>query len=121
MHSSDPLSHFCETCLNGSEPGSPGSISTNQGTGRMFYGRAAVCAECGSAIRTVWSAFFLLPVIPRGSYRVIEFEEEAGGGESRTEFVARKVPLRWQQVLRTWAVGAAGVLFLIWLAANRGR
>lgn len=121
MHSSDPLLHFCETCLNSSEPGTPGSMSTNQGIGRMFHGRSDKCAECGSAIRTAWSVFLLLPLFPRGSYRVIEFEEEAGDGTSRTEFVARKVPLHWAQVFRTWAFGAAAVLFLIWLIANRAR
>lgn len=119
--SSESYSPFCEACLDGSEPGTPGSLSTNQGIGRMFHGRTATCAECGSAIRTAWSVFLLLPVIPRGSYRVIEFDEEAADGESRTEFLARRVPLHWPQVLRTWAVGAAAVLFLVWLAANRVR
>ncbi len=96
-------------------------MSTNQGIGRMFHGRTEKCAECGSAIRTAWSVFLLLPLFPRGSYRVIEFDEEVSDGVSRTGFVARKVPLHWPQALLTWSLGAAFMLFLLWLVANRGR
>lgn len=121
MQTTEPESPFCETCLNGSDEGSPGSMSTNQGIGRMFHGRAQTCDDCGSSIRTAWSVFPLLLLIPRGSYRVIEFEEEAANGESRIAFHARRVPVLWPQVLRTWAGGLAAVAFLVWLVANRGR
>ena len=85
----------------------------------MFWGRASECDDCGSAGRTLWRVFLLLPVLPRGSYRVIEFEEEVEDGESRTAFVSRRVSLRWPQVAKGCGASIAFLLFLLWLVANR--
>ena len=110
---------FCARCTAASRaPGAPG-ISTNQGIGRMFWGRADKCDACGSAVRTLWWVFLLLPVLPRGSYRVIEFEEEAEDGESRTAFVSRRVSLRWPQVAKGCGGSLTVLLFLLWILANR--
>ncbi|MBK8724806.1 MAG: hypothetical protein IPL96_01825 [Holophagaceae bacterium] len=112
---------FCARCTAGSTaPGAP-SVSTNQGIGSMFWGRAATCDECGSSIRTLWRVFLLLPVFPRGSFRVIQFEEEVDDGESRTAFVSRRIPLRWPQVAKGCGASLAALCFLLWLIANRAR
>ena len=116
---STPASPFCARCTGSSSFRGAPSVSTNQGIGRMFHGRAFKCDECGSAVRTLWSVFLLLPVFPRGSFRVIDFEEEAEDGVSTTVFVSRRVPLNWPQVFKTLAVGLAAILFLLWLIANR--
>jgi hypothetical protein len=114
-----PALPFCARCAaSSSSPGAP-SVSTNQGIGRMFWGSAAKCDDCGSVIRTLWWVFLLLPVVPRGSFRVIEFEEEVEDGTSSTTFVSRRVPLRWPQVATGCGGSVAMILFLLWLLANR--
>lgn len=112
---------FCGGCrASSSAPGAP-SLATNQGIGRMFHGRAKRCEACGSSVRTLWWVFLLLPVVPLGSFRVIEFEEEAEDGASSTLFLSRRVPLRWTQVLLGWAATAAVLAFLLWILASRAR
>ncbi|MCC7015289.1 MAG: hypothetical protein IT454_22205 [Planctomycetes bacterium] len=112
-------SPFCPECLAASQSGSPGKLSTIQGIGRMFHGRTQTCERCGSSVRTAWSVFLLLPLVPRGSFRVVEFDELAAQGVSSTPFFARRVSLCWPQVLRTWAVGGLALLFLAWIVVQR--
>jgi hypothetical protein len=111
-------SPFCATCLRASSPGSPGHIRTNQGIGKRFYGGADLCESCGARSRTLWWVFLLIPVLPLGSYRVIEFEEEAARHVSTTTFLSRRVPWQWPQILKTWALGGCAVLFLLWLIVS---
>ena len=115
----DTVATFCAACEAASLPGSPGPVRSNQGIGRMFWGRAHPCGACGSEVRTLWSVFRTVPVVPRGSWRVIEFEERAGDGTSETPFLARRVPLCWPQVLKAWAVALVALLFLGWVATRR--
>jgi hypothetical protein len=112
---------FCPACRRSSSNEGPGSLATNQGIGKSFYGRRDVCDDCGSAVRTLWTVFLFIPLIPWGSYRVIEFEEEAANRTSVTPFVARKVAFQWPQVLKTCGVAFGALLFLLWLVANGAR
>ncbi|MBI4913065.1 MAG: hypothetical protein HY823_10040 [Acidobacteria bacterium] len=116
-----PDAPYCADCLAASRPEGPGTIRSNQGIGKTFYGRTATCDRCGSSIRTLWSIFLTVPILPRGSYRVIEFEEEAADGESVTAFLARRVPLNALQVLKTLALWYGAILVLGWLIANKPR
>ena len=79
------------------------------GIGRKFYGSADPCAKCGSVIRTLWWTFIDMPVIPLGSYR---YKTIADDSVRMSRFWARKTGMRWDQVLKTWAVGLA-VLIVI--------
>lgn len=114
-------SPFCPRCTAASSlPGAP-NVSTNQGIGRTFFGSAAPCADCGSAIRTLWWVFLLLPVLPAGSYRVISFEEEAADGASVTAFASRRVPFHWPHLFKGCGISLAVLAFLLWILANRAR
>jgi hypothetical protein len=45
---------FCATCAAESIEETPGRISTINGIGRTFHGKAERCATCGSVVRTLW-------------------------------------------------------------------
>lgn len=45
---------FCATCAAESTDETPGRISTINGIGRTFHGKAEPCATCGSVVRTLW-------------------------------------------------------------------
>jgi len=116
-----PDSPFCAQCqAHSASPGAP-NVSLNQGIGKTFYGRAFKCDACGSAIRTLWWVFLLLPVFPRGSFRVLVFEEEVEDGTGITDFVSRRVPLRWPQVAKGCGASLASIIVLLWLITNRAR
>lgn len=103
-------SGFCERCKEQSTEHTPGAISTTNGVGRKFYGSADPCPECGGIVRTLWFVFIDFPLLPLGTYRYKPVGEE---GFNSVRFVARKMPMRWEQVFATWFVGgliAAGVL-----------
>ena len=98
--------NFCGACVAASSDRTPGNISTFNGVGRQFYGKADVCAQCGSAVRTLWAVFVNVPLVPLGSYRYLQVES----GYSRSRFLSRRLPgIRWDQAARTWLLG--------WLAA----
>jgi hypothetical protein len=59
---------------------------------------------------TFYNAILLFPLIPMGTYRV----------ERRRSWLGRitilkKLPLDWEQVLKSWIVAAASLLILIWI------
>ncbi|MCW8129491.1 MAG: serine/threonine protein kinase [Planctomycetota bacterium] len=93
---------FCDRCRTQSSERTPGSISTVNGVGRKFYGSAEPCPDCASVIRTLWFTFIDFPLIPLGSYRYKPLGEE---GMRSSQFLARRTPLRWEQVFATWFVG----------------
>jgi hypothetical protein len=99
---------FCAHCIAESSDKTPGDVSTMNGTGRKFYGRAAACAECGSVVRTLWWAFFHFPVIPLGSYR---FKTASEDHAFKSRFWCRKLSGRnWPQILQTWGLAVAAVV-----------
>ena len=93
---------FCLNCQSTSIEKTPGNISTTNGIGRKFYGSADPCSKCGSVVRTLWWTFIEMPVVPLGSYRYKPISEV---GINTTRFWARKTGMRWDQILKTWAVG----------------
>lgn len=112
---------FCDTCVRESSDESPGDVRTNNGIGRMFYGRAAECETCGSVVRTLWRVLADVPLIPVGSYRYKDVgpEEHSGFFVQSTSrgFIARRTRTHWNQVMATWLVGLAGAAalgFVIW-------
>jgi hypothetical protein len=100
---------FCSTCASQSTEQTPGNISSVNGIGRKFYGSADPCAKCGSVIRTLWWTFIDMPVIPLGTYR---YKTISDVNYRLSRFWARRTGMRWDQVLKTWAVGLA-VLIVI--------
>jgi len=93
---------FCSTCASQSIEKTPGNISSVNGIGRKFYGSTDPCTQCGSVIRTLWWTFIDLPVIPLGSYRYKTISDDS---IRMSRFWARKTGMRWDQVLKTWAIG----------------
>lgn len=114
-------SRFCEACVHDSSDQSPGDVRTNNGVGRMFYGRADKCDTCGSVVRTLWRVVADIPLVPVASYRYKDVgpEEHSGFFVQSTSrgFFARRTRTHWNQVLTTWLVGLAGataLAFVIW-------
>ena len=114
---------FCGSCVAASSEQTPGNISTFNGIGRQFYGSADVCAQCGSAVRTLWFVLVHLPLVPLGSYRYIQ----TGSGYNKSQFLSRKLAgIRWDQAAKTWLFGwlaGAGLItaFVLWDQYKKGR
>ena len=77
---------------------------TFQGIGTKFLGSREQGSD-GSYITTKWFVIFFLPIIPLGSYRVLKIESDPGIFNSSSKYQSVPVPLHWQQVLITYAIG----------------
>jgi len=94
-------------------------MSTFSGFGTMYYGHSDRCPD-GSYIATEWIVAFWIPIIPIGSYRLVEGTTKmlVLPPGSRTSYLsAVPVPLNKKQVLRTYGVTAivAAVVLSIFL------
>jgi hypothetical protein len=106
-----------ESQRNEEESRKPGNLffSSRFGVGRWHFGKADYTYKPDTKIErfrtTVFIIVLFFPLIPTGTYLI----------EKKRRFLSRKVkilkrlPLDWEQVLRVWAVGAAGLLAVIWL------
>ncbi|MBU1558005.1 hypothetical protein KKC45_03525 [Patescibacteria group bacterium] len=87
------------------------------GIGTSLYGKNEIDSD-GSYITTKWFIFFLLPIIPLGSYRVLRGETTAsmsglvGVPGATTQYKMISVPLNWKQVIQTYLL-VYGILVLI--------
>jgi hypothetical protein len=106
---------FCATCVAESTEETPGNVSTVNGIGRTFYGKAEPCATCGSVVRTLWWTLISVPVIPRGSYRYLAHPKL---GSAR--FWARRTHIHWGQIWKTWLVGIVLGALASYLIINYG-
>ena len=100
-------SQFCASCVGETlDKASPGAGTVNGVFGSIFVGLAERCPQCGSSIKTLW-VFFLIPLFPIGSYRVLPVGKATF---NRAWFISRKMPrLRGLQVWPLWLVSAAVV------------
>ena len=83
------------------------------GIGTAYYGKREK-AEDGSYITTLWVILVFIPLLPIGSYRVVETIKSVMFSR---EYLSRRIPLCWPQVLNTYLVFASVVLawwVLIW-------
>ena len=88
--------------------GRPLAVNFN-GIGVVFHGRREVEPD-GSYVATRWFAFVYFPIVPLGSYRLWHLDDQSVPfGYDRTRLRARRVPLRWGQVLGTYAVAVLAV------------
>jgi hypothetical protein len=106
---------FCATCVAESTAETSGNVSTVNGIGRTFYGKAERCAACGSVVRTLWWTLASVPLIPRGSYRYLA---HAKLGSAR--FWTRRTHTRWGQIWKTWLVGIVLGVLAFYLIINYG-
>ena len=88
-------------------------MQTINGVGTTLYGKREVNTD-GSFIATKWFVFFLLPIIPLGSYRVWQGKTEMTillfpGQETQYKMVP--VPLNFRQIIYT-SLAIYGVLIL---------
>jgi hypothetical protein len=79
------------------------------GTG--FFGRASECAACGSVERLRAFMVFMVPVVPLGRYRLIEFGRTTGLLLSRRVPGPTMTPRLWRKV------AALAVLIVVATAA----
>lgn len=91
---------FCQACIAASEPSPPLTLIKHQWGGDALIGSASRCSTCGSTVETLWFVFFVMPMTPADSYRVIRPKGTVG-------FYARLVPLAVSQVIKTWLVAYA--------------
>jgi hypothetical protein len=87
---------LCAECLasTGDKP-APSTHTHNGLVGILFVGAADRCPHCYSVIRTLW-LWWLIPVIPLGSYRIAATDTYS--------YVGRRTALRWSQVLIVYAI-----------------
>jgi hypothetical protein len=99
---------FCPRCLAlTTDRQAPGTLVANGFFGTQPMGAADPCVACKSVVRTIW-LWFVVPVVPLGSYRMIAIERE--------EYVGRRTSLYWPQVLPVYGIvlAVAGVIaFLV--------
>jgi hypothetical protein len=93
-------------------------MSSINGIGTTLYGKKGEDLD-GSYVATEWFIFAFLPIIPIGSFRVWKEKITTSGvpliaHNSKIEYRRKKVPLDWEQVMRTylktWGVIAALLL-----------
>jgi hypothetical protein len=102
---------FCDQCVASStDQGAGNTTLINLVIGSCLLGNADRCDTCGSTIKTLW-ALAVIPLAPFGSYRV---QPTAQG-----QYISRRVPLHWRQVLLTYCIGlAVAGPFLYWLISG---
>jgi hypothetical protein len=88
---------FCPACLSATtDQAAPDTEMYNLAAGSILLGDGARCATCKSRVKTLW-AWFIIPLLPLGSYRVIP--------TAMGRYVGRRTDLYWRQVLVVYAVG----------------
>ena len=89
--------------------------STFNGTGTMYYGEKDIEPD-KSFVTTEWIVLFFVPIIPIGSFRVLETGHENIIFGSSTQYLVRRIPLDWKQIRNVYAV-SIGVIGLITVAS----
>jgi len=86
---------------------------TINGVGTKFYGKNNEQSD-GSYTTTEWFVFLMLPIIPIGSYRVIEHKRSS---LIQTEYnIIEKLPLDKSEVARIYGIGIfCVVLFILFI------
>jgi|SRR6185312_11933905 hypothetical protein len=81
---------------------------------KEFFGRANFVRDDGSGFQeydaTLWFVVFWFPLIPLGAYRVRRKGRRWRNFLIPDITVVTKLPLNWEQILRTWLIGVS-VLF----------
>jgi hypothetical protein len=109
-------SRFCSRCTQSTlDKPVTGLFTHRHIMGVRLIGSTQRCDECGSIIKTRWF-WFLIPLIPFGSYRVLR----AGDPTLLSAFLlTRKLPaMDWVQVSARYVILmliAAGVGFVVWI------
>jgi hypothetical protein len=88
-------------------------MSTFNGIGTKLYGSMEHGPD-GSYITTKWIVIFYLPIIPIGSYRVIEEGSSNYIIYNSQQYRSMKVPLHKKQIIKTygWVYGILGIIIL---------
>ena len=96
-------------------------IGSWNGIGWALYGKDEIALD-GSYVTTKWFIFFLLPLIPLGSYRVLAGESEPTALGVTTSYHMNKVALNLKQVFKTyligWSIGVGIFLTLLWISVE---
>lgn len=89
--------------------------SSVNGIGTTLYGKREIDSR-GSYISTKWFIFFLLPIFPIGSYRILpNVTTITSPVEQTTDFnIFEKVPLNKKQVINTYLL-IYGFIFVIFI------
>jgi hypothetical protein len=88
---------FCASCISASSgQAAPDTEMYEIGVGSVLLGNAEQCAMCKSRVKTLW-AWYVVPLCPLGSYRVIP--------TAMGKYVGRRTDLCWRQVLGVYIVG----------------
>jgi hypothetical protein len=77
--------NFCDRCLTTTTDESAPDQKSHSPFAGIFFGISAPCPDCKSVGCTLW-AWFLFPMIPVGSYRIISLDN--------THQVSRRLPSR---------------------------
>ncbi|HEY1264576.1 MAG TPA: hypothetical protein VGF06_13705 [Terriglobales bacterium] len=91
---------------------------------RKFLGKANFVSDHGSGSEeydaTLWLVAFWFPWVPLGSYRVRRnrAQERWWNIFDPNITILHKLPLNWEQILRTWLI-AACILFAVFLTLPR--
>lgn len=86
------------------------------GIGTKLYGKKDVETD-GSYIATKWFIFFLVPIVPLGSFRVSRGKTTATFllPGAKTEFRMVRVPADWKQILKTYLVWSPALAIIVWI------
>ena len=81
------------------------------GFGTIYYGNCEKTSD-GSYVTTEWLVILFLPILPLGSYRVRPVDEGSRFSlvSFRGNYWARKIALKWGQILRTYLAFYGGII-----------
>ena len=99
------------------------------GTGTMYYGDSEYNRDDQSWVVTEWVTFMWIPILPLGSYRIYEGDEEKTyhlfpPGMTRTMYHDRvRVKLRWKHVWKLYGITllvATAIAIIIYVINKEG-
>jgi hypothetical protein len=103
---------LCRDCVGQTRDRRAPGTGMHKLIGTLFIGSALPCPSCGSTVQTLW-LFFITPILPLGSYRVVGLAEAR---VNRAWYVGRRLPrVYWPQVLSVYILlaGCGGLLALL--------
>ena len=84
-----------------------GYMFSINGIGTTLYGREE--QDDGSYFTTEWITFFWIPLLPIGSYHVLDWDSNS---PFRTNYEMRKIPFKWKQISKIYLIIFSFILLI---------
>ena len=85
-----------------------GCMFSINGIGTTLYGREE--QDDGSYFTTQWITFFWIPLLPIGSYHVLDWDSDSA---FRTNYEMREMPFNWKQIGKIYLILFSFILLIV--------